>query len=88
MGTDTVTALVVKRKANVLSKYAFECTGHPGQSGLSGDFGPASPLGVMFDALFSEVYGKENNCTSGIAMFFEAALIGPVRLSGRANCHY
>ena len=35
MGMDTVTVLVAKRKANMLSKYAFTGTGHLGQNGLS-----------------------------------------------------
>jgi hypothetical protein len=72
----------------MLSKYAFAGAGHLGQNGLSARVRPASSPASMFGSLFSEAYGKENNCTSGIAMFFEAALMGPAGLFGRANCHY
>jgi hypothetical protein len=43
------------------------------ESGLA-DWPPAGAMMVQigttrFDALFSDVYGMENNCMSGIAMF-------------------
>jgi hypothetical protein len=42
---------------------------------------------VSFVALFSGIYGKENNCMSGIAMFILGALDPLRRTSGRLICH-
>jgi hypothetical protein len=42
---------------------------------------------VTFVALFSDVYGMENNCMSGIAMFIVGASGSFEPTSGPAICH-
>jgi hypothetical protein len=58
------------------------------ENGKGSDGVIASPSAQSLGALFSEVYGTENNCTSGIAMFMVCATADPVLGHGRTVCHY
>jgi hypothetical protein len=84
MGTDTVTALVAKRRANVRNNRQILAPGRPHLPGFA--FGAL--LGRSFGSLFSEVYGKENNCMSGIAMFYAIASKGETQPDVPRICHY
>jgi hypothetical protein len=49
---------------------------------------PAGMAVMRFDALFSDIYGKENNCISGIAMFMVRTCHPLESAEGRGICHY
>jgi hypothetical protein len=74
MGTEAA----IRRKASVFSNF--------------GDFSlveiPAEIRPIMFDSLFSGIYGEENNCMSGIAMFTLEACNERNSNKGRGICHY
>ncbi len=84
MGTDTVTALVAKRKANVRNNHQTMASGRLKLP----EFAFGALLGRSFGSLFSDVYGTENNCMSGIAMFYEIASNGRTKPGGPGICHY
>ena len=60
------TGAAISRRANVFNSDGIE----PGLAGWPPAGGMMIQIGTTrFDALFSDVYGMENNCMSGIAMF-------------------
>jgi hypothetical protein len=60
------TEAVIRRRASV-----FSSPGEPSRGGT-----PTGSAMMRFGALFSDIYDKENNCTSGIAMFMQFAGFG------------
>jgi hypothetical protein len=61
----------------------FSSPGKPSRGGMPAGMG----LG-RFEALFSDIYDKENNCTSGIAMFMVRTCNALDSAEGRGICHY
>jgi hypothetical protein len=49
---------------------------------------PVGMAMMQFGALFSDIYDKENNCTSGIAMFMVRTGNALDSAEGRGICHY
>ena len=78
MGTGMGTEAAISRKANVFSSF--------GKWSFAGVLVGPRPIG--FGSLFSGVYGEENNCMSGIAMFMLPARDGWDSAKGRGICHY
>ena len=74
MGTEAA----ISRKANVFSSF--------GKWSFAGVLVGPRPIG--FGSLFSGVYGEENNCMSGIAMFMLPAREERDSAKGRGICHY
>ena len=74
MGTEAA----IRRKASVFSNF--------------GNFSlveiPVEVRPIKFGSLFSGIYGEENNCMSGIAMFMPGAWNGRDSNKGRGICHY
>jgi hypothetical protein len=71
MATVTDMEVAAKRKANMSSNFVA---------------GMRTP-GVTFVALFSAIYGMENNCMSGIAMFIVGASGSVKKTGGPSICH-
>jgi hypothetical protein len=60
------TEAAIRRKVNVFSNFGIAS----GFSEYLSSGGTMAGIGeVGFEALFSDIYAKENNCMSGIAMF-------------------
>lgn len=74
MGTEAA----ISRKANVFSSL--------GKRSFGGVLSGSRPIG--FGSLFSGIYGEENNCMSGIAMFMLGAREERDSAKGRDICHY
>ena len=75
----------IRRRTNVSSRSL--AAADSGELRLPG--WDSSGLGAgYFGSLFSDIYGTEKNCTSGIAMFIVRTTGNPIGARGPEICHY